>query len=101
MKNIFKASMAMPSTPALREAITGFIIESLQPYADEKSMSVAGLHLYIACNDTAEEEAATLAVYADKPGKFKTEQLERKLLNHFIQLDEAWFFDCHFVTADQ
>src|SRR5206468_1408896 len=94
-------SLAMPSTPALREAIIGFIIESLQPYADEKAMSVGGLRLYIACKDPAEEEAAAIAVYADKPGKFKTEKLERKLLNHFIQLDEAWFFDYQLVPSDQ
>ncbi len=91
----------MPSTPAMREAIIGFIIEALQPYVDEKGLSVNGLRLYIGCNDAAQEEAAKLAVYADKPGKFKTRQLERKLLNHFIQLDEAWLFDCELVREDQ
>jgi len=101
MKNIFKTGLAMPSTPALRETIIEFIVESLQPYVDEKSLSVSELHLYIVCNDTAQEAAAEVAMYQDKPGKFKTALLERKLLNHFIQLNEGWFFEWQPVTADQ
>src|SRR3982074_148645 len=101
MKNIFKTGLLMPSTPVLREAIIGFIVESLQPYADEKGISVSGLHLYIVCNDAAQETAAQVAMYQDKPGKFKTDQLERKLLNHFIQLDEGWFFEWKLVTESQ
>jgi len=101
MKNIFKTGLAMPSTPALRETIVEFIVESLQPYVDEKALSVSGLHLYIICNNPAEVEAAELATYQDKPGKFKTALLERKLLNHFIQLNEGWLFECQPVTEDQ
>jgi hypothetical protein len=29
---------------------------------------------------------------------FKAEQLERKLLNHFIQLEPGWFFEWHFIS---
>jgi hypothetical protein len=100
MKNIFKAGLAMPSTPALREAIIGFIVESLQPYVDEKSLAVSGLHLYIVCHDPAAEEAAQVALYQDKPDRFKTAQLERKLLNHFIQLNEGWFFEWKLVKDE-
>ncbi|MEO5680993.1 MAG: hypothetical protein ABIQ88_00065 [Chitinophagaceae bacterium] len=91
----------MPSTPVLREAITGFIVQSLQPYVDEKSLSVAGMHFYIVCSDAEQEEAARIALYLDKPGLFKTAQLERKLLNHFIQLETDWFFECHLVHEAQ
>jgi hypothetical protein len=101
MKNIFKTGLAMPSTPALRDNIIRFIVESLQPYVDEKGLSVSGLHFYIVCNDPAAEEAAQVAMYQDKPGKFKTEQLERKLLNHFIQLNEGWFFEWKPATEDR
>lgn len=91
----------MPSTPALRESIIGFIIQSLQPYVDEKAISLAGLHFYIICNGREQEEAARVALYTDRPGMFKTEQLERKLLNHFIQLNPAWFFEHHVVKQQQ
>ena len=91
----------MPSTPALRESIISFIIQSLQPYVDEKAISLAGLHFYMICNNREQEEAARVALYMDRPGMFKTEQLERKLLNHFIQPDPAWFFECLLVKEQQ
>ena len=95
------AGSFMPSTPVLREAIIGFIIQSLQPYVDEKGLSVTGLHFYIVCGNREQEEAARVALYMDRPGMFKTEQLERKLLNHFIQLDPDWFFEAHAVKDQQ
>lgn len=90
----------MPATPARRDAIIKFIIQSLRPYVDERSLSVAGLRFYILCTDAEQEEAARIALYADKPGLFKTEQLERKLLNHFIQLEPNWFFE-YYLVKDQ
>lgn len=91
----------MPATPALREAITGFIIQCMQPYVDEKGLAVAGLHFYMICTTAEQEAAAGVALYTDRPGMFKKEQLERKLLNHFIQLDNDWYFECNFVKEDQ
>ena len=91
----------MPATPALREAITGFIIQCLQPYVDEKGLAVAGLHFYMVCHTAGQEAAAQVALYTDRPGMFKREQLERKLLNHFIQLDTDWYFECNLVKEDQ
>ena len=91
----------MPATPALREAITGFIVQSLQPYIDEKGLAVSGLHFYMDCSDAGQEEAARVALYTERPGLFKKEQLERKLLNHFIQLDTNWFFETHLVKDQQ
>lgn len=87
----------IPATPVKRDAIIRFIIQTLKPYVDEKSMSVAGLRFYILCTSQEQEEAAGIALYTDKPGMFKTEQLERKLLNHFIQLEQDWFFEYHIV----
>jgi len=96
-----EAASFMPSTPAMREAIIGFIIQSLQPYVDEKGLSVTGLHFYIVCSNREQEETARVALYMDRPGMFKTEQLERKLQNHFIQLDPGWFFEWHVVKDQQ
>lgn len=72
--------------------MTGFIIRALQPYVDEKSLSIAGLHLYLVCENHEQEEAAGVALCIDRPGMFRSEYLERKLLNHFIQLEPAWTF---------
>jgi pSer/pThr/pTyr-binding forkhead associated (FHA) protein len=107
MKNIFSRAKTdkpvlsqdkiLPVTPLKRDAIIGFIVQSLKPYVDEKGLSVAGLHFYIASNSPEQEEAARVALYTDKPGLFKTEHLERKLLNHFIQLEPGWFFESTIV----
>ncbi len=90
----------VPATPMKRDAIIRFIIQTLNPYVDEKSMSVAGLRFYIVCAGQEQEEAARIALYTDKPGMFKTEQLERKLLNHFIQLEPDWFFEYHLLKDE-
>lgn len=87
----------MPVTPVKREAITKFIIQALKPYVDERSMSVAGMRLYVHCADQEQEEAAKIALYADKPGVFQAEYLERKLVNHFIQLEPNWYFEYQIV----
>ena len=108
MKNIFsrtkkeipagdKTTPFIPATRATREAIIGFIIQSLQPYIDEKGLVIAGLDFYIVCSNHQQEEAARVALYADKPGLFKTEHLERTLANHFIELTPGWFFEGHIV----
>src|SRR6185295_4560602 len=98
MKNIFNridklSSSLIPATPVKRDEIIGFIIQTLKPYIDEKGISVTGLCLYMLCTTREQEEAARVALYMDKPGMFKTEHLERKLLNHFIQLEQDWYFD--------
>lgn len=95
-----KPASFIPATQTLREAITRFIIESLQPYVDEKSLSVSGLHFYIVCASQQQEEAARVALYTDRPGMYKAEHLERKLQNHFIQLEPGWFFEWHLVSDE-
>lgn len=91
----------MPATPALREAITGFIIQCLQPYVDEKGLAVAGLHFYMICPTAEQQAAAEAALCTDRPGMFRKEQLERKLLNHFIQLDTDWYFEINLIREEQ
>jgi hypothetical protein len=97
MKNIF--SSFMPPTSVLREDITRFIVQSLQPYADEKTVSLKGIRFYIACDGPQSEAPARLALYMDKPVIFR-QQLERKLLDHFILLDPDWFFEPHVVQQE-
>lgn len=90
----------MPATPVKRDAIIGFIVQSLKPYVDERTVSVAGLRLFIICQNTEQEEAAHVALCADKPGMFQSSYLERKLLNHFIQLEPNWFFEYELVKEE-
>ena len=100
MKNIFKAATSMPSTPAMRNNITGFILQCLQPYSDEKGIAFKGLHLYIVCENPEEEAAARVALYMDKPELFVS-LLERKLKDHFIQPEAGWFFEPKLVGEVQ
>lgn len=90
----------IPVTPVKREAIIAFIVQAMKPYVDERTVSVAGLHLYIVCNSAEQEEAAQVALCADKPGMFRSSYLERKLLNHFIQLEPNWFFEYELVKEE-
>lgn len=88
----------IPVTPVKREAIISFIVQSLKPYVDERTVSVAGLRLYVVCNSAGQEEEAQVALCADKPGMFRSSYLERKLINHFIQLEPNWFFEYELVS---
>ena len=90
-------STFIPSTPVMRDAIAQFILKSLQPYVDEKGLAVAALHFYVLCRSQQETEAARVALYMDKPGLFKTKQLERILMNHFIPLEPGWEWETHLV----
>ncbi|WEK33613.1 MAG: FHA domain-containing protein [Candidatus Pseudobacter hemicellulosilyticus] len=103
MKKLFaKASMpdnSLPATLLKREAITAFILHALQPYVDEKSLSLAALHLYVHCENHEQEEAAGVALCVDRPGLFRTEHLERKLQNHFIQLEPDWVFSWSLING--
>src|SRR5689334_19490870 len=91
------SSSFIPATLVKRDEIIGFIIKSLRPYVDEKGISVTGLRMFVLCANKEEEESARVALYMDKPGMFKSEHLERKLLNHFIQLEQDWFFESEIV----
>lgn len=95
------ANALLPVTPALRDELIGFVIGCLQPYVDEKGSSVAGIELYILCSDQGDEEAVKLALYADRPGLFKSKHLERALANHFIQLEPNWNFEYQLLQETQ
>jgi hypothetical protein len=89
--------LSIPATRAKREEIIRFIINGLKPYIDEKGHTIAGLRLYVVCNNKEGEETLQVALCADTPGMFQKEHLERKLVNNFIQLSGGWFFEHHLV----
>jgi hypothetical protein len=89
--------LSIPASRAKREEITRFIINGLKPYIDEKAATIAGLRLYVLCNDKEQEEILRVALCTDNTGMFQKDHLERKLVNNFIQLADGWFFEYHFV----
>jgi len=91
-------ALSIPATKAKREEIIKFIINGLKPYIDEKGHTIAGLRLYILCNNKESEETLKVALCDDMPGMFQKDHLERKLVNNFIQLAGGWFFEHHLVT---
>lgn len=88
-------ALSIPATRARREEIVRFIINGLKPYIDEKAHTIAGLRLYVLCNDKEQEEILEVALCTDTPGMFQKDHLERKLVNNFIQLSSDWFFEYH------
>jgi hypothetical protein len=91
-------ALSIPATKAKREEIIKFIINGLKPYIDEKGHTIAGLRLYMLCNNKEQEETLKVALCDDTPGMFQKDHLERKLVNNFIQLAGGWFFEHHLVT---
>jgi hypothetical protein len=90
-------ALSIPATRAKREEIVRFIINGLKPYIDEKGHTIAGLRLYVVCNNKELEETLQVALCTDTPGMFQKDHLERKLVNNFIQLSGGWFFEYHLV----
>lgn len=88
-----------PESAGKREAIISFIVNALKPYIDESGIAISALRVYIVCEDNAAQQTARIALHADKPGYFRTEKLDRKLRNNFIQLTDNWSFNYELVTA--
>lgn len=95
--NNVQPALSIPATRAKREEIVRFIINGLKPYIDEKGHTIAGLRLYVVCNNKELEETLQVALCSDTPGMFQKDHLERKLVNNFIQLSHDWFFEHHLV----
>lgn len=95
--NNVQPALSIPATRAKREEIVRFIINGLKPYIDEKGHTIAGLRLYVVCNNKELEETLQVALCSDTPGMFQKDHLERKLVNNFIQLSGDWFFEHHLV----
>ena len=98
LRSQMQQALSIPATKSKREEIIKFIINGLKPYIDEKGHTIAGLRLYILCNNKESEETLKVALCDDTPGMFQKDHLERKLVNNFIQLAGGWFFEHHLVT---
>jgi pSer/pThr/pTyr-binding forkhead associated (FHA) protein len=89
------AKSTLPPAPKKREEIIQFILNALHPYIDEKNTGIIGLALYVLCTNEEEEELAKVALYVDRTDKFKNDELKRKLINHYIELPQNWYFEIH------
>jgi pSer/pThr/pTyr-binding forkhead associated (FHA) protein len=86
-------SSVLPPAPEKREEIIRFIIHALRPYVNETNTGIKGIKLYILCKSKEEETLSNIALYADRPNLFKTEELQRKLSDNYISPDPGWFFE--------
>jgi len=91
------AALSIPATRTKREELIRFIINGLKPYIDERAHTIAGLRLYVLCDNKEDEEILRVALCTDNTGMFQKDHLERKLINNFIQMADNWFFEYHFV----
>ena len=93
------SSAGMPSTPRQREALYGFIVETLAAYSSETEGLPTGLKLWVLCDNAAEEDRMAVALFAGQPGYFQQE-LSRHLADHYIKLTPDWTFSWEFVRDE-
>ena len=90
-------SAGLPPASKKREEITRFIIHAMAPYVNERKTGIKAIRLYILANSKEEETLINIALYGEKPGAFKEEELERKLSDHYINPDAGWIFEFKIV----
>ncbi|MBL7762817.1 MAG: FHA domain-containing protein [Chitinophagaceae bacterium] len=90
MKDI---AAGLPPASKKREEIIRFIIHGMAAYVNERKTGIKGIRLYILTKSKEEENLVRIALYAEKPGAFKEEELERKLSDHYINPDAGWYFE--------
>ncbi|OIN60976.1 FHA domain-containing protein [Arsenicibacter rosenii] len=87
----------LPAAPQKRAEILAFIINSLHPYRDEAQTDIQGLTLLVCCPTAEEEELMRVALYTAFPDRFKEDELDRELANHYIRLPRNWTFTIQLV----
>lgn len=95
MKDI---AAGLPPAPKKREEIIRFIIHGMAPYVNERKTGIKGIRLYVLAKSKEEENLVRIALYAEKSGAFKEEELERKLSDHYINPDADWYFEFKLLT---
>lgn len=89
---------ALPPAAQQRDAVFGFLIESLKPFQNEAEAAPSGLQLWIVSQSPAEGELYLVVLWASQPGKFQRE-LNRHLADQYIQLPPDWSFSYTFVDT--
>ena len=95
---MFDQSKARPrDVKEIRNNILLFIKEQLQKAEGGEGGNITGIYLFINCNDHA-KHLYEAAVYADNPGKFKTEEVQRIADDFAISLPTFWRFEINFSS---
>ncbi len=94
MFNLFKDRPADVKT--IRNQLLQFIKEKLQRAEAGEGSNITGIHLFINCTDS-ERHLYEAAVYANKPGKFKTEEVQKMADDYAIQLPASCVFEVAFT----
>ena len=81
-----------PPAAELRNKIMRFIIEKLRVYQNEPENTPTGLRLFVLCAGSEEEELYRVALWTNKPGRFR-EELSRQLVDNYINLPANWQFE--------
>ena len=81
----------------IRNSLLQFIKEKLQKTEGGEGANITGIYLFINCTET-ERYLYESAVFADKPGKFKTEEVQRIADDFAIMLPPSWKFETSFTS---
>ncbi|MBK8496235.1 MAG: FHA domain-containing protein [Chitinophagaceae bacterium] len=94
MLNLFKERSG--DVKQIRDQLIRFIREKLQRAEGGEGANITGVHLFINCADS-ERHLYEAAVFANVPGKFKTDEIQRMADDYAIKLPGSWKFEVAFT----
>src|SRR5258708_12318617 len=95
MFNLFKERPH--DVKGIRNILLQFIKERLQRAQGGEGANIMGIYLFINCSD-AEKNLYEAAVFANIPGKFKTEELQKIADDYAITLSPSFKFELSFTN---
>ena len=90
MFNLFKGRAR--DVKQIRNLLLQFIKEKLQKAEGGEGANITSMQLLINCSDN-ERHLYEAAVYANVPGKFKTDEVQRMADDYAIMLPASWKFE--------
>lgn len=94
MFNLFKERLR--DVKQIRNHLIQFIKEKLQSAEGGEGANITAMHVLINCRDN-ERHLYEAAVFANVPGKFKTDEVQRMADDYAIMLPASWKFDVVFT----
>jgi pSer/pThr/pTyr-binding forkhead associated (FHA) protein len=94
MFNLFKERPH--DVKSIRNILLQFIKEKLQRSQGGEGANIMGVYLFIRCSD-ADKHLYEAAVFANVPGKFKTEEVQRIADDYAITLSPSFKFEVSFT----
>lgn len=93
-----KEEEATPDVKLIRDKLLRFIKEQLQQWQGGEGHNIRSMHLYLFCNE-AEKSRYETVLYADNPGRFKNEAVQRIADDYVLELPAEWSFEVVFGPA--